>query len=135
MIEGHSGYADISTNDLDDDSDEDAVVDGDMGEEFITDPQTAEVSRQIANGGSPALLAKKSSIKPSTSIPLWQRIMIGFLAISLSTAVGFYKVQSGHIGYCETGSNTNVALIAMEEERKKVEICHSQQNGDADQSD
>lgn len=143
MIEGHSGYADISTNDLsrdlDEDSDVDAVEgnnDGDMEDEaFITDPQTAEVSRRIANGGSQALLRKKSSTNSSPSISLWQRITIGIIAIALSAVVGYSKVQSGRIGYCETGSNTNVALIAMEEERKKVEICHSEQNGAVDQSD
>ena len=87
--------------------------------ELIEDKQTLEVAQRIADGGAP--LARQD---PQTSVPVWQKLLITTLFIALSGVASLYKLESAPIGFCDTGLQTNTALLEIREKRLEVEACY-----------
>lgn len=91
------------------------------------DPQTVAVSQRIADGG--ALVRKRPTAAPS-SFPLWQKIFTALLVLGLSSLSAQYKSESAPIGFCDTGLQTNNALLDLRSKRQEVEGCHAQHSED-----
>jgi hypothetical protein len=81
--------------------------------------QTVAVSRRIAQGG-PLVVAKPKVY----STPWSLRILYLLIAAACSAAVASYKKESAPIGYCDTGKNTNAALVALNAKWDAIEACN-----------
>lgn len=87
--------------------------------EEADEDQTVAVSRRIAQGGQ--LVATE----PQTRSTPWALHILYFLIVAVcSIAVVSYKIESAHIGYCDTGTNTNAALQALNAKWDTIESCN-----------
>ncbi|TDL27536.1 hypothetical protein BD410DRAFT_713668 [Rickenella mellea] len=133
----NSGYADVSADlsgEVFEEEEEQANTEEDDEQDFsvddsIEDPQNVEVARRIAKGGT---LVRRSTITPSRPTPLWQKFLFSIIVLSASGIVGQFKMESAPLGYCDTGKNTNQALVELEASRREIEGCHAQRSGDDD---
>ncbi|KAF9653088.1 hypothetical protein BDM02DRAFT_3087982 [Thelephora ganbajun] len=81
------------------------------------------VSRRIARGADALVPATKPKYKRS-SLNLFVRF-IGLVTIGLVSTFGYdYKVKSASIGFCDTGKDTNDALVAVRERHAVVRECN-----------
>jgi hypothetical protein len=81
------------------------------------------VSRRIAQGADALVPATKSKHKKSGSNLLVR--FIGLVAIGLVSAFAYdYKVKSASIGFCDTGKDTNDALMAARERYAAMKACN-----------
>ena len=81
------------------------------------------VSRHIAQGPGALVPATKSKHKGS-GLNLFVRF-IALVAIGLASTYGYdYKVKSTSIGFCDTGKDTNDALVAVKERHAAMRECN-----------
>jgi len=84
------------------------------------------VTRRIVQGADALVPATKSKHKRS-GLNLFVRF-IGLVAIGLVSTFGYgYKFKSASIGFCDTGKDTNDALVAARERYAAMKECNFEQ--------
>jgi hypothetical protein len=82
----------------------------------------SEVFNRIAHADAYAPAAR--SKRKRSGLNLFVRL-IGFVAIGLVSMLGYdFKIESSSIGFCDTGKDTNDALVAIRERRAATKECN-----------
>ena len=91
------------------------------------DQKSVALTQRIAESDQ---IVRKRAPKTGTSSPLWQKICITLLVLAIASFSGVYKYESAPIGYCDTGLQTNQALINIRKRRQEIEACHAEHSED-----